>query len=83
MKYVIKLLIPHSINSVIDVEKFSVSTLWKKETAVLNPIPLILDIITVPLVWMISSFAGSVGSIEREGDVSPLKNIFVSNVEKN
>ncbi len=70
------------MNSVIDVEKFFASTLQKKETAVLNPIPLILDIIIVPLVWMISSFAGSVSSIEREGDVSPLKNIFVRNVRK-
>ncbi len=71
------------MNSVIDVEKFSVSTLRKKEMPVLNPTPLILDIITVPIVWMISSFAGSVGSIKREGNVSPLKNIFVRNVRKN
>jgi len=70
------------MNSVIDVEKFSASTLQKKEMPVPNPIPLILDIITVPLVWMISSSAGSVGSIKREGTVFLLKNIFVRNVRK-
>lgn len=59
------------MNSVTDVERFSVSTSRGKGLPVPNPIPLILDIITVRIAWMIASYARSVEVIKQGGVVSP------------
>jgi hypothetical protein len=71
------------LNSVSSAENISVLISPVKKMPVRNLTQVILDIITVPLVWMIYSFAETVVSTGRGKDAGLFKIICVKNVERN
>ena len=80
MKSVVGSWISTFLNSVNNAENISVSISPEKKMPVQNLTPLILDIIIVPLVWMICFFAEIVVNTGQEKAVGPSKIISVKNV---
>lgn len=82
MKSVVGSWISTFLNSVNNAENISVSISPEKKMPVQNLTPLILDIIIVPLVWMICFFAEIVVNTGQEKAVGPSKIISVTNVKE-
>lgn len=82
MKSVVGSWISTFLNSVNNAENISVSISPEKKMPVQNLTPLILDIIIVPLVWMICFFAEIVVNTGQEKAVFHLRITFVRNVKE-